>query len=86
MWNMPTNIGHFVGYSQEGSTMFKCYYSSDRVVMMYGAEYTPNADGSTEASPAKLQLGDITVDIMSWNTDIWNITGIELPTLKSLNK
>ena len=86
MWNMPTNIGHFVGYSQEGSTMFKCYYSSDRVVTMYGAVYTPNADGSTDASLAKLQLGDITVDVMSWNTDVWNITGIELPTLKSLSK
>ena len=77
----PLGVGLFVGIADEGSTLFKNYYSASSKILQGENDVTVADENATAANLATLQSRALLVDTLGWNTEVWEIVDGQYPTL-----
>ncbi len=74
-------VGLFVGIADEGSTLFKNYYSAESKILQGETDITVEDANATAADRATFQSRGFLVDTLGWNTEVWEIVDGQYPML-----
>ena len=80
------NVSYFVGMAVSASATVKCYYDSNATVTVHGSAYTPEESKATPLESTSLWNEDFLSNTLTWKTDVWDMPGTQLPTLKAFIK
>ena len=80
------DVNYFVGNAVSDSATVKCYYDSNSTISVYGSVYVPEESNATRLKSTSLWSEDFLSNTLTWKTDVWDMPGTQLPTLKALAK
>ncbi len=77
----PLGVASFIGVKDDGSTLFKNYYTAESTIMQDEADVTVEDPNATSQDRATLQTRTFLVDTLGYNTEVWEIVDGQYPTL-----
>ena len=77
----PLGVASFIGAKDDGSTLFKNYYSAESTILQGETDVTAEDPNATAADLATIQTIAFLVDTLGYNTEVWEIVDGEYPTL-----
>ncbi len=77
----PLGVASFIGVKDDGSTLFKNYYTAESTIMQDEADVTVEDPNATATELATIQTIAFLVDTLGYNTEVWEIVDGQYPTL-----
>ena len=77
----PLGVASFIGVKDDGSTLFKNYYSAESKILQGETDVTAADSQATSQDRATMQNYAFLVDTLGWNTEVWEIVDGQYPTL-----
>ena len=77
----PLGVGSFIGVKDDGSTLFKNYYSAESTILQGETDVTAADSQATAQDRATMQTSAFLIDTLGYNTEVWEIVDGEYPTL-----
>ena len=77
----PLGVASFIGAKDDGSTLFKNYYSTESTILQGETDVTAEDPNATAADLATIQTIAFLVDTLGYNTEVWEVVDGQYPTL-----
>ena len=77
----PLGVASFIGVKDDGSTLFKNYYSAESKILQGETDVTAADSQATSQDRATMQNYAFLVDTLGWNIEVWEIVDGQYPTL-----
>ena len=79
----PVGVGSFVGALDNGGTLFKNYYNSEKKILQDETDVSTEDSNATAVDSQTLMSAAFFTDTIGWNVDVWEIVDGQYPTLKA---
>jgi len=77
----PLGVASFIGAKDDGSTLFKNYYSTESTIMQGETDVTVEDPNATGADLLTLLSKEFLIDTLGYNTEVWEVVDGQYPTL-----